>query len=255
MKKRFLYNAEAVGASGHITLPFTETIPIQAGIALPLTGGHGSHVVEDFRYRDIVSIHRIETRVVGSYSTKDQAHGTVAMSTLEGLNVMDMVTCDRVVSRITTKHPDSGAEASILPLGSEFENLRIAGISVSPELAVDLFCEHDTLEKLNRSYSGEEKFRGELNKLLMVPATGNTIPLSRSGTVGCSLIRDFGKLGGGLVFQDGGIWVPQFGMVYLGEMFISSGLRKLSMLRIELGCAVEGCFSGSGSTGNSSGYP
>ena len=42
MKLNFLYHAEAVGASGHITLPYNETIEIQAAAALPMNGGHGT---------------------------------------------------------------------------------------------------------------------------------------------------------------------------------------------------------------------
>src|SRR5260370_1359768 len=41
-KKRYLHQANAIAAWGHITRPFCEPIPTQAALALPVTGGDGS---------------------------------------------------------------------------------------------------------------------------------------------------------------------------------------------------------------------
>ena len=100
MKLRFLYHAEAIGATGHITLPFNETMEIQASTALPLNGGHGTTRVENFRHRNIFSFRHAESHVVGSYSEKDKAWGTLSAVTVEGLNILDVVTCDRLVARL-----------------------------------------------------------------------------------------------------------------------------------------------------------
>src|SRR5579862_8678678 len=78
MKTRFLYHAEAVAATGRVTLPFHETMEIQASVALPINGGHGSARVEHFRHRDIFSFARAESQVVGSFSDLDRAHGTLS---------------------------------------------------------------------------------------------------------------------------------------------------------------------------------
>src|SRR5262245_56875920 len=122
MKLQFLYHGGAVAASGHITLPFRETMEIQASAALPVTGGHGWARAEKFLHRSYFSFERAETQVVGSYSEKDKAHGTLATTTIEGINIMDIVTCDRVVARITSKYPEDESEASFIPLGSRIEN-------------------------------------------------------------------------------------------------------------------------------------
>src|SRR5260370_38894652 len=118
MNKRFLYHAEAFGASGSITLPHQEVLDVQASVSLPLTGGHAKSRVENFRHRNLISFEAAESHVVGSYSAKDKAHGTLSTSMIEGLNIMDIVTCDRIVARVTTKHADDGSEPSIIPLGS-----------------------------------------------------------------------------------------------------------------------------------------
>ena len=106
MKLRFLYHAEAVAATGTVTLPFQETMPIQASAALPINGGHGSASASKFRHRNIFGFENAEANVVGSYSSLDKAHGTLSHVVVEGLNILDVVTCDRIVLRMTSKHSD-----------------------------------------------------------------------------------------------------------------------------------------------------
>ena len=52
----------------------------------------------------------------GQYSAKDGAHGTMSSVSVEGVNIMNVVTCDRVVLRLASKHPDGGGEPSFNPL-------------------------------------------------------------------------------------------------------------------------------------------
>lgn len=172
MKLRFLYHAEAVGATGSITLPFQETMEIQAASALPLNGGHGSARVENFHHRNIFSFRSAESQVVGSYSAKDKAHGTLSTVTVEGLNILDVVTCDRLVARLTSKHSDDGGEASFIPLGSRFENLRIAGHKIDVDLATDLFTDLSSWSKLANGYAQDTKIRSEVAKLSLLKKKG-----------------------------------------------------------------------------------
>ena len=233
MTTRFLYHAEAYGASGRLTLPHQEIMDVQASVSLPLTGGHGRTRVESFRHRSFFSFRSAESQVVGSHSTKDKAHGTLATCTVEGLNIMDVVTCERIVARMTSKHSDDGSEPSIIPLGSRFENLHIAGHHFAPDLAVDDLCEHDTWSKL-----------GEAN-----------VPIQRHASkdmAACTLVRNLNKLPGGLKPNGLGIHVPHFGTVYLAELFITPDARRLLMIRVELGCSVEGHYTAGGSGGNGS---
>ena len=254
MKTRFLYHAEAVGATGTITLPFHETMEIQAATALPINGGHGSSKVEKFDHRNIFSFDRAESQVVGSYSEKDKAHGTLSTVVVEGLNILNVVTCDKLVARLTTKHTHDGAEPSFIVLGSRFENLRIAGHKIEPDLATDLFSEHSTWRSLHEAHAKDEKFRAELAKLTLFHGEDGAFPQSR-GTLGCTLARGLDHLPGGLVRDGHGIYVPHFGTVYLGEFFVSQHSRRLLMLHVDLGCSVEGCFGAGGTGGNGSPWP
>jgi hypothetical protein len=254
MKIRFLYHAEAAAATGQLTLPHQELIEVAASASVPINGGHGRATAEKFNHRDIISFDRAHVHVVGSYSEKDGAHGSLASATIEGVNILNMVTCDRIVLRLTSKHPEDGAEASFIPLGSRFENLRIAGHRIDVDLATDLFTHHSTWSKLTQAYQHDEHFRREISHLSMIPAHGSNLPASK-GILGVTLARGLDKLPGGLIKVDHGIYVPHFGTVYLGEYFRSERSHRLLMLHVDLGCAVEGCGGiGSGQT-NGEGYP
>jgi len=253
MKPTFLYHAEAVGASGHITLPFTELIEIQASVALPLSGGYGASRSENFKHRDIFSFDRAESSVVGSYSAKDLAHGTVASVMVEGANILNVVTCDCITLRLTSKHDDAGGEASFIVQGSSFENLRIAGHRIDVGLATDTFSELSTWEKLSGAYRNE-KSRKEIQALSIMEAAGDALPESK-GIFGATLARGLDKLPGGLTRNGHGIYVPHFGTVFLGELYITRGMRRLRMMHVELGCAVEGCVGFAHGAGNGSSWP
>ncbi len=253
MKSTFLYHAEAVGASGRLTLPFTELIEIQASVALPLSGGYGASKSENFKHRDIFSFDRAESSVVGSYSAKDLAHGTVASVVIEGANILNVVTCDCITMRLTSKHDDAGGEASFIVQGSCFENLRIAGHRMDVALATDTFSELSTWEKLSAGYRNE-KSRKEIQSLSMMDASGDALPESK-GIFGATLARGLDKLPGGLTRSGHGIYVPHFGTVFLGELYITRGMRRLRMMHVELGCAIEGCVGIGTGAGNGTPWP
>jgi len=254
MYQRFLYSAQAVGAGGRITLPYNETIEIQASVALPIIGGQGSARVDNFRYRNIFSFRSAESHVVGSYSANDKAYGTLAMCAVEGVNVLDVVTCDRLVARITTKHPDDGSEPTIIPLGSRFENLRIAGHPIEVNLELGLFCQLGTFGKLTEGYARDEGVKAQIRRLSLFERPDGGLPESR-GIIGCSLAPAPEKLPPGLTPKGLAIYVPHFGTVYLAEFFITPTSRRLMMLRVELGCSVGGGVGAECAGGNGSGWP
>jgi hypothetical protein len=251
MEKRFLYHGEAVAASGVIRLPFQEVIDIQASVALPMEGGYGSARVDGFKYRELLSFGSAHSVVIGAYSKEDKAWQTLATTTIEKLDVMGVVTADRIVARITSKHPENGDEPSIIPLGSSFENLRIAGVPVAVDLATDLFTKLGTFTALQDACRSDSK---SLEPLLMTPPDGIELPVSKGGMAGVTLVR-------GCRYRDEAnvtknvIKVDHFGTVYLAEMYVSGNARRLVMLRIELGCPVEGGVAAGSVGGNGVPYP
>ncbi len=251
MEKRFLYHGEAIAASGVIRLPFQEVIDIQASVALPMDGGYGAARVENFKYRELLSFGSAHSVVIGAYSEEDKAWQTLATTTIEKLDVMGVVTADRIVARITSKHPKNGDEPSIIPLGSSFENLRIAGVRVAVDLATDLFTKLGKFTDLQRACRANPK---SFEPMLMVPPDGKDLPLSKAGMAGVTLVRGCDYRDKAYVTKNA-IKVDHFGMVYLAEMYVDGNSRRLTMLRIELGCPVEGGVALGSVGGNGLPYP
>lgn len=254
MKTRFLYHAEAAAATGHITLPFQEFIEVPASASVPINGGHATSRAGNYNHRDILAFSKAEVHVVGAHSTKDVAHGTLSTVCIENLNILNVVTCDRIVLRLTSTHPDDGSEPSFIPLGSHFENLRIAGHPIEVDMATDLFTAHSTWPELSRAYESDAKFRAEFCKLSMVECKGSQLPESK-GMLGVTLARNLGNLPGGLTLEDHGIVVPDFGTVYLGEYFLNRHSHRLLMLRAEMGSSVEGCYGVGSGQNNGQTFP
>ncbi len=259
MKTKFLYHAEAVGASGHITLPFDEVIEIQASAALPISGGHGTSRSENFKHRNILSFHEAKAHVVGALSDKEKKHhATLSSVVITGLNVLDVVTCDRMVMRLTSQH-DVGAQGEAAPEpsfklhGTHFDNLRIAGHLIDVKLATGLFNKCDTWTGLSNSYANAAE-RKDLKPLTLLEREDDQLPESK-GMLGFTFAQIPDPLPDGLTRDGHGIKVDHFGTVYIGELFISRYKRRVQMLHIELGCSVEGCVSLGSGEGNGLPWP
>lgn len=248
MPPTFLYHAEAVGASGHISLPVADSMPMQASIASSIGEGFGSVRVESFKHLEYLSLGPVESHVVASHSTKDRAYGTLASVSLENLDILHVLTCDRLVTRLTSKHnEDASSQASFILHGTRFERFRIGGHEMEFHLAVGLLSELSTWDKLNTAYETDAAIRKELDALALYPATGRKLPV-QNGVFACTLAHIPADLPHGMTRSGQGIYVPHFGTIFPAVYYISATWRRLRMLHVELGCSVEGCY-GFGDTG------
>lgn len=250
MERTFLYHAHASGVSGRITLPFNEIIPVQAPAAIPTTGGYCATRVENFRYRDIVSFRSATSIVSGEFSAKEQAHETLMTATIEGLNILDMVTADVIVARLTSRHSQDGGEPSIIPLGSYFENLRIAGCKVKAPLNTEPFVRCPRYQELRQFINEDAEIRSRLSR-----GFADVSAQPRNGALLCSLASDVNLDCRELKADGHAIHVPQFGTVYLAEFLITPYSRSITMLRAELGSPVQGQVMSGGGSGNGEPYP
>lgn len=167
MSNRFRSSGYAIGASGEISRPFSEVIEVQAASVLPRIGGYGSARSVAFKHREILQYDLAHTEVIGAPCDGQdgkQSHSTRVRSTIEGLNIMGMVTADRVVA---TVFAHCKKVSSLQLIGTYFDNLRIAGIPVEVDLAVDLFDRHDTYKSLKEAYKTDDT---DVHKLLDQPA-------------------------------------------------------------------------------------
>ena len=221
MEQSFLYHALATGVSGHITLPFEHTITVQAPSALPFIGGYSTSRVEGYRYEQILSFDAAESSTTGSENR--EFFNTLATASIERLKIFNALTADRVVARLASKYSKETGERTVTFAGSHFENLRIAGCPV--EVRIDP-------EQLSSSRQSET---------------------ARFGTFAAP--ASFERCYGLEVLEDGAIHVPQLGKVYLAECLSTTSFQSISMLRVVLGCAVEGQLTAGNASSNGEPMP
>jgi hypothetical protein len=277
IKKIYLYNAHGYGFGGRIDRPFQHVLDVHAGASLPTTGGYEVSRRENFRLNEIISYTAAHTVVAGSRNEKDGSYTTLASSTIEGLNILDMVTADRIVARVASKQLITDDEPTITPIGSHFENLRIAGCPIEVELDTDLFNRFGTFSDFKKAYEGDQQHRERMQAAFLwgkpkfeVPDflrerynwfAGDKFPESK-GIVLCSLVKGFktccGEFKdncGELKVYGNVIDVPQFGKVYLGEVMLKHHEREVTMLRVEMGSPTSGPASGPSGGGGGTTYP
>jgi hypothetical protein len=245
--KRFRYHAATSALSFHFSLPFQEEIPAQASLCLKETGGFIHTRVDNFNFRDIVTFRCARAYAAGSFSHKDHAFDATASVTIEGLNILNIVTADRVTARVASSHPKSGEEPGITPIGSSIENLRIAGHLIEVDFAVDTFSKFRTFAQVR-----EDMQRGGDCATLVTPADGH----KESGITELSgtLVRSIKGLGPELeLIGSDTIRIPGFGRITLGGIRITERKRTISMLQFELGSTPEGSGHVGGAEGNGSG--
>ncbi len=236
--RTYSYNAHGHALSGRITRPFEQIIEVQAGMSLPTTGGYGSSRVENFRLKEIVSFKAAYTQVSGSQKKEDLSHTTLVSSTIEGLNILDVVTADRLVARLAAHHPPQHEEPHIVLLGSHFDNLRIAGCPVQVELDHELFLRMDTFQGVRKEFESNAEFR----KMAEDPIhTGRPQKLpGPCGVLYCSLVKDMKTACPGVKRHGHVFDVPQFGRIFVAEVLAEFGKRTLTMLRMDLGSPTSG---------------
>lgn len=230
---RFVYTAHAVGLAGRIRIPFGDVIDAQASCALAGTGGFTSGKVEKFNYRDIITFDSATSFATGNFTGTGEAKGfeTSVTTTIEGLNILGIVTAGRIVARLTSLHfsdangkPVLDKEPLIRATGSHFEDLSIAGKPLTLEADLGLMVE-------NCTYSAASKGLPTHNAL------------QASVSTGC-------------IFKDRHeITIPGFGKIFLGEFILTPFSRRVTMLRVELGSPYEGDVLAGDVVGNGNPIP
>jgi hypothetical protein len=235
--RTYVYNGHGHALSGHITQPFDYQIEVQAGMSLPTTGGIGRARVENFRFQEYVSFTAGYTYVAGSKSGPGP-FTTLVTAVVENLNILDVVTADRVVARLASHHKLDEDEPHITLLGSKIENLKIVGCPVHLEFEDDLFLRLDTFDTLKKEFDGNAGFR----KMAADPfvTTQPRVPVDPCGVFLCSLVKDMKINCPGVKPVGHAFEVPEFGRVYIAEVIAERCKRTVTMLRIQLGCSVSG---------------
>ena len=264
VQQTFHYNASAHAFSGHFTRPVQHLIEVQAPTALPTIGGVGSSRVENFKFNEYVKFTAGYTHVAGSEQREIFKGGkgeieekvtytTLVTATIENLNILDVVTADRVVSRISSYYVRGAPESHFSFLGSKFENLHIGGCKADVTLNDDFFVKYKTFAGVRKDLGKG----GEFKRMAEDPfQTGTPIHLKDGHEVIlCSLVKKMKTDAPDVTTQAHAFVIPQFGRVYLAEAIIDECKRTLTMLRLELGSPIAASGVFAQSVGNGRPWP
>jgi hypothetical protein len=263
-KKSFYYHADANSLGGFIEKPFARIIPSQASVSLPAVGGFATTRTEAFNFEEIVSCRSAYTRVSGRQVEKDGPASVLVTSVVEGLNILEVVTAERLVAQVSVEYPTDGGFPRISFTGSHFERLRIGGCDASLALNSSLlecgrgagfprepitwplFQEtgRQQAAKLIKSVEGDDDrdaFRWLIERYGWMDSDRE---LGADGRVLCSLVDGVDRAIPGRSFGHV-IEIPDFGRIFLGELLVFPASVQLSMIRAELGCNTTGGASGS----------
>ena len=259
-KRDHKYHAEATVLSGLLSLPLEQEIKPQAYAKLPDEGGYLSQHANDYRLEGVISFRSAYTQVGGNPETKP-GHGwnTLSTSVIEDLNVMDVVTADRVVAQLSADHPPEGYVPHITLLGTRFENLRIAGHPVKLDLDPHIL---GAKPEGDRAYTSDSGFIGRVSsqhqritareglpddlreRYNRLPSTSQNLE-----SIECSLVNHADGSYPGRCFGHV-IDVPNFGRIHLAVLRLEHSnfnqgvpkqtLAKLSMIKLEMGCIASG---------------
>jgi hypothetical protein len=235
------FHASAHAFSAHFVRPADVPIPAQAATALPSTGGFAHSRVEDFVESRLVSFKLGESHVAGSWE-KYNIVTTSAISTLAELNLLDLLTIEKVVCRLTARyvHDEKNKESHILAFGSYFHNFRLGGYEIGITLRHKLLVESENFKELTDNLKRDKKPHTYID----------------GGVAHCSLVekievppalKDVAKVDGHI------LEVRDFGKIALAEIVATPGSVTLTMLKFKLGSPDGG--GGSGGQGSTNGQP
>ena len=276
-KRVHYYYADASGLGGNIERPIKKPIPVQAPLSLLPVGGHASAQAGGFDFEGIFSFKAAHTQVSGSFSEKSGGWTTLASASVEGLNVSDVLTADLVVAQISTDHPAVGYVPSVSFVGTQFQNLKIAGRKVEPALNLNKLDQGSGAQYPTGSHWRNPNLRAAVGKQYerMTNASqqdgdkdrsfsewlanryqwnGSDAKLDEKGAILCSLVDEVQGTFSGKTYGHV-ICVPDFGKIILGELIVEQNSYHLTMIRLELGSPTQGMQTCASITGGGSTYP
>jgi hypothetical protein len=269
------YHAEAHVLSGHLQGPIEQKIERQAPVTLnDRRGGHLTRHAEDVSVEGLISFAKGETRVSGARSLKNNGWMTLSTSVLEGLNVFEVITADRLVSQISTDHPyNNGHQPHVTFLGTQFTNLQVGGFPVTLQLNLGICGDRPANDK---SYLQDRKFLSGVKEQTERIAKAHGLPkeikdqydeklayinklISTSDAddqgghepITCSLVQSIGEIPiPGVQIFGHVLVIPEFGAVALGEVEVGEKVYEgsarpntyfeLTGIKMKLGCVGHG---------------
>jgi hypothetical protein len=217
------YQACGFGATGQFWSPLAGRFSDGPCISLPSAGGHVHTNTDGVSFARLINTGPIDGHATSGYDSQKKIWSILLSFTVHALNVCDVITADRVVVRLALEQAEHEDQPHVVPIGSFFSNLRIAGQPVAIGLNPMLLTQHNTFDVLARVSA---KLGAK-----PLPSSCDSALLSLVDKIQCHLP--------GLTVDGHVIRVPNFGELRLGEFHATPAGRTLTMLRISLDGSVK----------------
>jgi hypothetical protein len=251
MEPYHVYHAEAHVLSGNLKHPVEQPIEHKARVVLEKTreAGHVTEFVKETSLEGLISFKAGYTHASGSKIEKRDLWGndhsgwiTLSTSVLEGLNVFEVITADRLVAQVSTEHAiKNGRIPKVTFLGTRFENLQVGGYPVKVEFDLTIcgdrpkddkpyLADRGFLDRVQRQLddiAGAKGLPGELEKkydakiayIDDLKKRGRSKDRNGYPKLECSLVKSIGSIPIPGVKTFGNIiYIPDFGTVSLAEV-------------------------------------
>jgi hypothetical protein len=257
--RSYSFRVDANALGGFLEEPLPKIIPTVAPVSLPPVGGFATARSEGFNLDEIVSCSCAYTRVSGTVHRADGSVSMLTTAVVEDLNILEVVTAERIVAQVSISIPRGSNEFQISLAGSGFEGLRLSGRDNRPTLNSELNppgSGHELplawqdIERAGRSQAKQLinsfKARGDKDAEQWAQKRHGWMtpdPLPGNGRhLLCSLVDGFvGEESNGACGHI--VEIPGFGRIILGELYVSRDSVQLVAIRAELGCPVAGSVS------------
>ena len=280
------YHAEAHVLRGHLQRPIEQKIEPHLPVSLKdRRGGHLTRASEHVNIEGLVSFTKGKVRVSGSRSLKNNGWVTLSTSVTEGLNVLEIITADRIVAQVSTDHPYvNGHVPHVTFLGTQFTNFRVSGFPVALNINLGICGDRPADD---RSYLQDPAFLNRVKEQTAKIAHAEGLPKELKGLyderlaiinelirnsekdkpcadepkVTCSLVESIGEIPIPGVQSFGNMLVvPEFGWLALGEIVVGekkyegssrpSVYFELTGIHMKMGCVGDGVVTASTATAN-----
>jgi hypothetical protein len=275
MERHHVYHAGAHILSGDLEHPIKQPIEHYGNVVLEKTRRESlfTESVGETSVEGLISFKAGHTRVIGSqlrnkkdiFGNDHSGWVTQSTSVLEGLNVGDVITADRVVAQVSTEHSLTyGHVPKVTFLGTRFENLRVAGYPVQLELDLGIcgnrpegdlpYLEDSGFldrvkhqlnsiadakglpEGLEKRYDAKIAYIDDLKKRAHEGANGGR---NGNSKLQCSLIKNIAP-------------IPIPGVKVFGNMIFIPDFGTVSVAEVEVGISAgDGGFPGDSGNGSS----
>jgi hypothetical protein len=263
----FYYHANASPIGGFFTHPVEQILHSHGSSSLAQAGGNAAARASKFRLDGLVSFDEAYSEIYGTTNKSTGSWTTSVTSVVEGLNVAETVTADRVVAVLTVEHPLEGDFPRASIVGSQFENLRIGGRPINPVMASSIvphaagkfpaeaavndkeFVSRAVGQYQKLTQAGSPDWLKKRYEWMQTPETR-----TKKGYVISSLVDE---VQGHATEHTYGhvLHVPDFGNIFLSELLTDHHTFRLTMMRLEMGCANQGTLTIGGGDGNGTGMP